>query len=282
MLKTPQLFESSQVLFPRPPLDKSTRYALGKGRHEYHFGVDFSLLSRFAQAEICRDPTLRSSQIWEGRRIFYTICVAVKGCGLFRRQVRKSKYLVAVTLDPPSIPRLSPAKGLSRQAGQVLDLGAFELRKKRHRGDDQVPPPYLPAIMLRAGISNDDGLLYLGDPIPLRLWVMVPFMGRGQLKAVLKSVHLHMVDPTVVSHGRHRIVRPAGTLIREVRLDIPLQTKSKDETFEVDTASWKGCKVPQSLSIIKSAHESDQPYLLQVLCEFTCDRMAGSIVRHAS
>lgn len=256
------------------------RYTLGKGRHEYGFGVDFSLLSLYAHAELSHNPYFRACHHSDSSRIYYTICVAVKGCGPFRRRVRKSMYLVAATLDQPGIPRLPPSKGLSRQSFQVVNLDAFGLRSEPNREDDKVPPPYTPALVLRAGISSDGGLLYAGDSLPLKLWVTIPLAAQAQLKTVLKSARLFLVDPTVVSdHGR-RVVRPAGTFIQEVQLDITLQTRSKNETFEVDPASWKGCKVPRSLSFTKSTHEAVQPYLLQILCEFSCEGVARSTVRN--
>lgn len=258
------------------------RYTLGRGRHEYGFGVDFSLLSRYAQAELFNHPYFRACQHhWDRSRIYYHICVKVKGCGLFRRPVRKSIYLVSATLDTPGIPRLPPSKGLSRQSFQILHFDSFAAGSDPRAKDDKVPPPYTPAIVLRAGISSDGGLLYAGDLLPLSLWVMIPFIAQGQLKADLKSVRLFMVDPTVVSDHGHRVVRPAGTFIREVQLDINLQANSKNQTFEVDPASWKGCKVPQSLSMAKSTHEVVQPKLLQILCELSCDGMAKSIVRRS-
>lgn len=258
------------------------RYTLGRGRHEYGFGVDFSLLSRYAQAELLHHPYFRAcQQHWDRSRIYYAISVTVKGCGLFRRPVRKSIYLVSATLESPGIPRLPPSKGLSRQSFQILHFDSFAMRSDPRAIHDKVPPPYTPAIVLRAGISSDGGVLYAGDVLPLSLWVTVPFVAQGQLKAALKSVRLFMVDPAVVSDHGHRIVRPAGTFIREVQLDINLQARSKNETFEVETASWNCCKVPQSLSLTKSTHEVVQPKLLQILCEFSCDATASSIVRNS-
>lgn len=208
--------------------------------------------------------------------------MTVKGCGLFRRPARKSVYLVAATLDPPGIPRLPPSKGLLRQSCQVVNLGASGLRSEPDGEDGKVPPLYTPAIVLRAGISSDGGLLYASDALPLKLWITVPSVAQGQLKAVLKSVCLFLVDPTVVSdHGR-RVVRPAGTFIREVQLDITMQAGSRNETFEVDPASWKCCRVPRSLPITKPTQKVVQPYLLQILCEFSCDGMASSTVRDST
>lgn len=256
---------------------------MGKGRHEYGFGVDFSLLSLYAQAELSRNPYFRTCQHWDCNRIYYAICVTVKGCGVFRRPVRKSIYLVSATLDPPGIPRLPPFKGLSRQSFQVLHFDGPESRSQRNREDNKVPPPYTPALVLRAGISSDGGLLYAGDSLPLKLWVRVPLAAQGQLKAVLKSVRLFMVDPTVISNSGRRVVRPAGTFIREVQLNVALQTRSsKNELFEVDPARWNGCHVPQSLSMTKSTSGMAQPYLLQILCEFSRDGKTGSVVRHTS
>lgn len=208
--------------------------------------------------------------------------MTVKGCGLFRRPVRKSIFLVSATLDPPGIPRLPLSKGLSRQSFQVLHFDAPELRTAPNREENKVPPPYTPAIVVRAGISSNGGLLYAGDSLPLKLWARVPLVAQGQLKAVLKSVRLFMVDPTVVSNCGRRVVRPAGTFIREIQLNIALQTRSsKNEIFEVDAACWKGCNVPQSLSMTKSTNEVAQPHLLQVLCEFTCDGNTNSVVRYS-
>ncbi|KAG6355207.1 hypothetical protein INS49_004288 [Diaporthe citri] len=227
------LFEPTQVLFPPPPLEKSARYTLGKGRHGYGFGVDFSLLSLYAQAELSHNPYFRACRHWDCTRIYYGICVTVKGCGLFRRPGRKSIYLVSANLDPPGIPRLPPSKGLPRQSFQGLHFDAPGLRSERSREDNKVPPPYTPALVLRAGIGSDGGLPYAGGSLPLKLWVRVPLAAQGQLKAVLKSVRLFMVDPTVISNCGRRVVRPAGTFIREVQLDIALQTRSsKNEIFE--------------------------------------------------
>lgn len=189
---------------------------------------------------------------------------------------------MAATLDPPGISRLPPSKGLSRQSGQILHFGALGLQSEQNKEDDKVPPPYTPAIILRAGISSDGGRLYPGDSLPLKLWVMVPFASQQQLKAVLKSVRLFLVDPTVISDRGRRVVHPAGTFIREVHLNMALQAKATTETFEVDSASWKGCKVPQSLPLTKSTHGVDQPYLLQILCEFSCGGMEDSKVRNPS
>lgn len=208
------------------------------------------------------------------------MCVTLKGCGLFRRQVRRSICLVSATLDPPGISRLPASKGVSRQSGQVLNFDAFKLRSELCREDSKAPPPYTPILVLRAGISGDGGVLYAGDPLPLKIWITVPCVAQWQLKAALKSVRLFMVDARVVSEGGHRIVRPAGTFIRQVQLDISVRTGSKNETFEVDPIYWKDCKVPHSLPMTKSTLKMVEPYLLQVLCEFSCDQVAGSIVRH--
>lgn len=207
--------------------------------------------------------------------------MTVKGCGLLRRRVRKSIHVVSATLDPPGIPRLPQSKGLSRQSCQILNLGALGLRSEPGAADDKVPPPYTPAIVLRAGISSDNGLLYVGDSLPLKLWVTVPFVAQRQLKAVLKSVRLFMVDPAVVSDRGRRVVHPAGTFIRQVQLDVPFKTGHKSETFEVDAASWEGCKVPESLPVIKSPHDVVQPYLLQILCEFVREGIASNVVSHS-
>lgn len=155
------------------------------------------------------------------------------------------------------------------------------MRSDPRAKDDKVPPPYTPAIVLRAGISSDGGVLYAGDVLPLRLWVTVPFVAQGQFKAALKGVRLFIVDPAVVSDHGHRIIRPAGTFIREVQLELKLEARSKSQTFEVESASWNCCKVPQSLSMTKPAHEVVQPNLLQILCEFACDGMPNNIVRYS-
>lgn len=204
-----------------------------------------------------------------------------KGCGPLRRQVSKSLYLKSITLDPPGVPCLPACKGLSRQACQVLHLDAFGLRSGPLKGDDKAPPPYQPAIVIRAGISSDGGVLYPSDCLPLRIWVTVPMVAQRQLKAFLKSVRLFMVDPTLVRDGLGRAVRLSDTFIREVHLQIPLRTSPKEERLEVDPTSWKSCKVPRSLPMPKPIHQVHQPYLLQVLCEFSCVGMASTIVRRS-
>lgn len=258
---------------------KSTRYTLGKGRYEYHFGVDFSLLSRYTRAELRLDPSAAAAQRLESTYIYYIICVTVKGCGLFRRQVRKSMCLKSVLLDPPRIPCLVPSRRLSRAACQVLLFSEFGLEGWSRREDnDEFPPPYSPVIALQAGISSDDGLLYAGDSIPLRLWITVPFVAQRKLDVRLKSIRIFLVDPNVVSVGGRRVVDLVGNVIREVQLDIPLQTKFKDEVFEVDPRPWKSCEVPQTSAETRSLSEVSRPFLLQVLCELSCAGMSSTMV----
>lgn len=204
-----------------------------------------------------------------------------KGCGPLRRQVRKSLYLKSITLDPPGIPRLPASKGLSRQAFQVLHLEAFGLRSGQLKGDDKAPPLYRPAIVVRAGITSDGGLLYPGDCLPLKLWVTVPSVAQRQLTASLKSVRIFMIDPVLVRDGMGRAVRLADTFIGEVHPQTLLKTSPKEERLEIDPSSWKGCKIPPALSTSKSIRQVRRPYLLQVLCEFSCVGMASTVVRHA-
>lgn len=226
------------------------------------------------------NPRFRSSELWDINTILYTIRVKVKGCGPLRRRVCRSLYLRSMILEPPALSRLPPSNGLSRQASQALHLEAFGLRSEPQKSDDKVPPPYQPAIVLKAGISSHHGLLHVGDCLPLRLWVLVPSVVQTRLAAFLKSVRLSMVDPSLARNSTGRVVRAAGTFIREVQLQIPLQRGSKQETFEVDPASWRDCRVPRSLSIPGSGHELEQPYLLQLLCEFSCSGMTGNIVSY--
>lgn len=219
-------------------------------------------------------------QRWESSHVSYSVCVMVKGCGLLRRRVSKSMFLTSVSLDPPSIPRQPLSRELSREACQVFPLCASGLDTPPQTGHDQSPPPYSPVIVLRAGISNDDDLLHAGDSVPLRLWITVPFIAQRKLDVHLKSVRLFLVDPTVVVVGRRRVVDLVGTVVRQVQLDVPLQTRFKDETFEVDSAPWRYCTVPRSLAEPRSPLEVSRPYLLQVLCELSCDGLSSTMVRY--
>lgn len=250
---------------------------MGKGRHEYQFGVDLSLLSRYASAELLLDPSIYAARRWETGRISYTICVTVQGCGLLRRQIRESMYLTSVSLDPPGFPPFPPSHDLSGLTCQVIPLCAFGLQSEPRR-DDGSAPPYSSAIVLRAGISSGDGQLRAGDPLPLRFWITVPLAARRQLKAYLKSIRLFLIDPAVVTVGGRRVVDLVGIAIREVRLEIALDAVTKNETIEVDPTLWKDCRVPPSAAESTSLHEVDRKYLLQILCEFSYDETSSSKV----
>lgn len=189
-------------------------------------------------------------------------------------------YLTSVSLEPPGLPRLPLSRELSREACQVFPLRTSAgLEGKPQAEQDEFPPPYSPVIVLRAGLSSDCDLLHAGDSVPLRLWITVPFIAQRKLDVHLKSVRLFLVDPTVAVVGKRRVVDLVGTVVREVQLDVPLQTSFKDETFEVDSAPWRHCTVPRSLAESRSPYEMSRPYLLQVLCELSCDGMPSTMVR---
>ncbi|KAK8048110.1 hypothetical protein PG996_016174 [Apiospora saccharicola] len=263
-----KLFQTSQVLFPRSPLDGSTRYTLGPGRHEYGFGVDLSLLAQCATAELRLKPWIQKAQgqqAWNTHQIFCTMCVAVKGCGFLRRRVRKTVLFLLVPLDPPYTP---PQQ--QQQAYQMLPVGAFgihadEVQREKERKEEAGPddaadclPSYSPAVTLKATITSDGGgLVYPGDALSLHLRLVVPASAQERLRdCCLSRVRLSLIDPTITNIGHRRVVNLFGTLIREVRMQLQLhqQAPSKCETIELDSALWEDCRIPRPTS---TTHEKE-------------------------
>ncbi|KAF3769989.1 hypothetical protein M406DRAFT_325466 [Cryphonectria parasitica EP155] len=262
----------SQVLFPIAPLSSSTRYTLGKGRHYFTFGIDLSLLSRCIDLAKLQSPVLEQAHRQTGC-IFYVICATVKGCGSFRRAIRQRIGLTSVQVDSPNIS--SSARGPSK-ACRVLPetiLGTeipYELEVV-----DGFLPPYSPALVLGASVGGG-GFLRVGDALPLSLWVTVPTAVSQKLKISLRSVRLSLMNITVVDKGGRREFTLTGTVIRQVFFNLSLETRPGAETTQIDPALWQGALVPSQPSPERFADEVDQENMLQVLCEFSSDKLSDT------
>ncbi|KAK8872368.1 hypothetical protein PGQ11_002882 [Apiospora arundinis] len=152
-----------------------------------------------------------------------------------------------------------------------------EKERKEEAGPDDAAdclPSYSPAVTLKATITSDGGgLVYPGDALSLHLRLVVPASAQERLRdCCLSRVRLSLIDPTITNIGHRRVVNLFGTLIREVRMQLPLhqQAPSKCETIELDSALWEDCRIPRPTS---TTHEEEErgarEYLLQILCEFS-------------
>lgn len=268
--------ETSQRLFPRLPLCISTRYTLGKGRHIYKFGIDLSLLSRYIDTKLLQ-MLVSERQFWDPAHVFYTIDVNFKRYGSFRRQCHKTISLISRRLDPPTIPSSLYYGRSFLQSYRAITCDMLEIADEPQRTKNESLPLYSPALVLRAGIISGDRLWQTGEFLGLKLWITVPYGISKQLKLCLQSVRLSLINATVHNMQDHgRTLDLTGTVIATIRRVMFLNTKPDEDTIEIDSSTWRSST--ESLQSLAAFTVTGQDSLLQVLCEFSSDKMMNNMV----
>lgn len=277
-----QLFATSQTLFPTHPLSTSSRYKLGKGRHEFCFGIDFPLLSRCfnigkPQCHKAQDDLLRHMHPYHCKgasfRVVYTLQATVKRCGTFRWDRTASRRLPFVPLDQPNF-----KSTLQRQPSrdcQIIPCG--NLRRDAEEADGAQLPSYTPAVFTEAGI-NSAKPLRPGDAVPLRLVITVPVDIAKELDLHLKSIHLALRKTTVLLVAGKCETRLSEIEIGVTKTNIRISPNpARDNTFEVDPCWWKDFTIPQITPEL-SSRIIEQDYWLQILGEFHSETTSMSTV----
>ncbi|KAJ8124778.1 hypothetical protein O1611_g8861 [Lasiodiplodia mahajangana] len=273
-----RIFEISKVLFPTPPLCSSTRYTLTKGRHEYKFGLDFSLLARCMSARLAHLPTPKRRQA--ANRAYFEIEATAKGCGLLRHRVYSRIYITLVQIDPPNIPpMLYDGQRLLCQAYQAIPCTTLGLSKEAPEVySHEYLPVYCPALVLGASVGGDAGsssrLLHPGEPLSLNFWVTMPGDCTETVDVYLRSVCISLIDPAITTNGGRQIAHLSSFVIWNVQLETPLRMTAQIGTAQVDPALWRECIVPE---IAGGSGKEKQPFLLRVLCEFSASTLSCNV-----
>ncbi|KAI0098666.1 hypothetical protein GGR51DRAFT_428629 [Nemania sp. FL0031] len=273
-----RIFEISKVLFPAPPLSSSTRYTLAKGRHEYSFGLDFSLLARCMSARLAHLPTPKRCQ--GANRAYFEIEATAKGCGVLRHRVYSRIYVTLVQIDPPNIPpMLYDGQRLSCQAYQAVPCTTLGLSKEAPQVyAHEYLPVYCPALVLGAIVGDDKGgssrLLYSGGPLSLNFWVTMPSDCAEVADVCLRSICISLIDPTIISSGGRQVAHLSSFVIWNVQLEMPLKMTVQIGTVQVDPSLWRDCIIPE---VAGGARKEKQPFLLRVLCEFSASTLSCNL-----
>lgn len=287
-----QLFDTTRILFPQfPQKCVSTRYAFGKGIHEFPFTIDFPLLSSFLNLNTIphteEDGLLPPTSLKTGTRryngngLIFLVQATVTKCGLFRRQVCRNLELNFLTLDSPTL--VTNCGMFSKKASRFISCSLPKL-------DDEFPtlqgcgylPLYSPSIMLEATISSS-GSFCTGDPIPLQITVSVPRSISSQLTIRLKSLQLILHHANVSRTGGNPSTLTISDFpIQNIQTDLLMEPDPESEIAQLDSSLWQDCRVPGTVSRVTMSDQHRQ-FLLQIHAGFSskdfCQNMV-SLVRH--